>query len=227
MLIHIRSLLSGDIYSQCTALLSEASWTDLPPQSSDYSVVMNASARLQEGAPAVSHLRNLMVGQLERNALFFSAALPRRLYPPVFTREDEYTPEQGSHVDMAIRLLPGTAEQMRADICCTVFLSDPESYEGGELVVEDAHGQHTLKLPAGDAVLYPASRMHRVLPVRSSERITCTLWAESMVREEAHRQTLYDMDISILNLRQTVGDTEAVVRLSACYHNLLRLWATP
>jgi PKHD-type hydroxylase len=225
MLIHIRSLLSAEALSLCQALLVKAPWEGNANSSGTQATMARNNYHVPEGAPELAQLRSVVIDQLQRNALFFSSVLPKRIFPPLFNRYQGEVNSYGSHVDPAIRIFPGTAEQMRADVSCTVFLSEPESYDGGELIIEDTHGHHTIKLAAGDAIVYSASCMHQVLPVMQGERVACVLWAESMVSEEARRKILYDMDISILNLRQTVGDTEAVIRLSASYHNLLRLWS--
>ncbi len=151
----------------------------------------------------------------------------RRVFPPLFNRYDGEANYFGDHVDNAVRTVPGTAEHVRTDISCTLFLTGPQDYEGGELIIEDSFGPRSIKLPAGDAILYPASSVHRVQPVTRGSRTSCFFWIESMVREAEHRRILFDMDVAILNLRQSDGDSAPVVSLTSCYHNLLRLWALP
>jgi PKHD-type hydroxylase len=153
-----------------------------------------------------------------------SAALPARIFPPLFNR---YGGGQafGSHVDNAIRQTPGSGTRIRTDISATLFLASPEEYDGGELVIDDAYGPHSVKLPAGDLVLYPATSLHHVTPVTRGTRLASFFWIQSLVRDDGERTTLFDMDMAIIRLRQQVGDDAAVVALTGVYHNLLRRWA--
>jgi len=159
---------------------------------------------------------------------FFSATLPKRVLPPLFNRYTGATNAYGSHVDQAVRYLPQAgsgAQRMRTDISCTLFLSDPADYDGGELVIETTFGEQRVKLAAGDLVVYPGTSVHRVEPVTRGARLASFFWIESLVRSEAQRRLLYEMDLSLMALRSQLGETPALVQLTGTYHNLLRLWA--
>ena len=181
---------------------------------------------------AIAQKASLLVSQaFSRNPLFVTGALPKRVYPPLFNRYAGAANAFGSHIDNAVRTDARTARHVRTDISCTLFLSDPHSYEGGELVVSDTFGDHSIKLAAGDAVLYPGTSVHHVNPVTEGERLASFFWIESMVRRDDQRRLLYDMDMAILSLRQKnqqtnkqKADADEVVRLTGCYHNLLRMW---
>ena len=164
---------------------------------------------------------------LNRHDVFFSAALPKRVFPPLFNRYAGSANAFGNHVDNAVRFVPGgQAERVRTDISCTLFLSEPDEYDGGELVVEDTFGAQRIKLGAGDMVLYPGTSVHRVEPVTRGARIASFFWVESMVRSDEQRRLLYDMDTHLMRLRGSIGEADpAVVGLTGTYHNLLRLWA--
>jgi len=165
-----------------------------------------------------------VVAALERNPLFISAALPHRVYPPMFNRY-EHGMQFGTHVDGAIRLVPGSGTKLRTDLSATLFLTDPADYDGGELVIEDTHGAHTVKLPAGHMIVYPADSRHQITPVSRGVRIACFFWVQSLVRDGAQRRMLFDLDTAIQQLTATGADESARVRLVGCYHNLLRMWA--
>jgi PKHD-type hydroxylase len=166
----------------------------------------------------------MVLGGLETNALFISAALPNRVYPPLFNRY-EVGMQFGNHVDNAVRLHPADGSKFRTDLSATLFLSGPEEYDGGELLIEDTFGVQQVKLPAGDMVLYPASSLHRVTPVSRGARVASFFWIESMVRDDAERTLLFDMDTTIQRLNATGADEQARLQLTNCYHNLLRKWA--
>lgn len=225
MLLQLKELLTPEAVKRCRQLLDKAGWADGRHTAGTQSAKLKNNRQLPPDAPELPQLRHIVMEHLGKNGLFFSAALPRRVVPPLFNRYDGETNSFGDHVDNALRMPPGTSEYIRTDISCTLFLTDPEAYEGGELVIEDTYGAQSVKLPAGDAVLYPATSLHRVEPVRSGVRTACFFWVESMVREDHLRRILFDMDLAILNLRQSAGDTAPVVSLTATYHNLLRLWA--
>ena len=157
--------------------------------------------------------------------LFASAALPAKVFPPLFNRY-EGGQAFGSHVDNAIRHVRGTAQRIRTDIAATLFFTSPDEYDGGELVVDDTYGPHSVKLSAGHMVLYPATSLHRVTPVTRGSRLASFFWIQSLVRGDAERTLLFDMDMAIIRLRQQVGDNDGVVALTGVYHNLLRRWAT-
>jgi len=164
---------------------------------------------------------------LNRHQMFFSAALPKSVFPPLFNRYGGDANAFGSHVDNAVRFVPGTqGQRVRTDVSCTLFLSEPGEYDGGELIVEDTYGEQRVKLPAGDMVLYPGTSVHRVEPVTRGHRIASFFWVESMVRSDERRRLLFDMDHHLMRLRASVGETEpAVIGLTGTYHNLLRMWA--
>jgi PKHD-type hydroxylase len=193
--------------------------------------VQSAQAKNNEQLPqdcAESRaLQQVVLGALNRNPVFFSAALPRRVFPPLFNRYSGAANAFGSHVDNAVRFIPGSqGERVRTDISATLFLSAPADYDGGELVVEDTYGEQRVKFDAGDMVLYPGTSVHRVEPVTRGARIASFFWIESMVRSDEQRRLLYDMDLHLMRLRQSVGETEpAVIGLTGTYHNLLRRWA--
>jgi PKHD-type hydroxylase len=170
-------------------------------------------------------LRRLVLGALNRNAMFFTSALPLKILPPFFNRYSGETNHYGFHTDNAMRMQPDGSGYVRADVSATLFLSDPEDYEGGVLTVEDTFGSHGIKPKAGSMVVYPSSSIHEVSAVTQGERVACFMFMQSMVRDPGQRRLLYDMDMALLQLRQTVGETDAVVRLTGTYHNLLRQWA--
>jgi PKHD-type hydroxylase len=180
--------------------------------------------QIAEGSPEARSLGETILTALERNALFISAALPQRVFPPLFNR---YEPGMtfGSHVDNAIRQVPGAPLRVRTDLSATLFLSRPEEYEGGELVVDDTYGAHSVKLAAGDLILYPATSLHRVNPVVRGTRLASFFWIQSMVRDDGRRTLLFDLDMAINQAHQAIPNHPAVVALTSCYHNLLRGWA--
>ncbi|RYE71064.1 MAG: Fe2+-dependent dioxygenase, partial [Oxalobacteraceae bacterium] len=181
--------------------------------------------QLPEDADASRAARAIVLDALGRSALFITGALPRKTYPPLFNRYDGASNAFGNHIDNSVRTSPITGAWVRTDLSATLFLSDPAEYDGGELVIEDTFGSQSVKLAAGDLILYPASSVHRVEPVTRGCRLASFFWVESMVRDDAQRRLLFDLDMSILTLRGTDGDTPPVVKLTGCYHNLLRMWA--
>lgn len=185
-----------------------------------------------EGGRITAQARELIVAAISKSPDFMTAALPRRLYPPNFNRYAGESNTFGAHIDNALRSMPSSGGYLRTDLSCTVFLSAPEEYEGGELVVSDPGGEMAYKLPAGSLLLYPATTVHRVNPVTRGERTSCFFWIESMVRRMDQRQILYELDMTIMRLRtrelQSSGkESEESVRLTGTYHNLLRMWAQP
>ncbi len=225
MLLQIPGVLDALALARCRDQLASAPWVDGRVTAGAQSERVKRNLQLPEESAAARALRDLVLDGLAKSALFFSAALPKRIYPPLFNCYTGEANAFGNHVDNAIRNVPGTVERVRTDVSCTVFLADPHEYEGGELVIEDTFGCQRVKLPAGDAILYPSSSVHRVEPVTSGARVASFFWIESMVRETERRRMLLDMDLAIADLRQREGDTAAVVRLTSCYHNLLRMWA--
>jgi PKHD-type hydroxylase len=180
--------------------------------------------QLPENSPAARRLGDIVLTALGLNPLFISAALPARVFPPLFNR---YQGGQafGVHIDNAIRPIPGTPLRLRTDLSATLFLAEPEEYDGGELEVSDTYGSHEVKLPAGHMVLYPAGSLHRVKPVTRGVRLASFFWVQSMVRDDARRSLLFDLDTSIQKIAAIGGDRTPAVELTAVYHNLLRMWA--
>ena len=176
---------------------------------------------MDEATPEAREMGNVIVSALERTPLFMAAALPLRVFPPLFNR---YEPGMafGAHVDNAIRELTSSPLRVRTDLSATLFLSRPEEYDGGELVVDDTYGAHSVKLPAGDMILYPASSLHRVTPVTRGVRLASIFWVQSMVRDDGERSLLFDLDIAISQVSEHASDNPGIVPLTSCYHNLLR-----
>ena len=227
MLLHVREVLNAAELREARAILERAEWTDGRRTAGVQSAQVKNNEQLPQDGEATRALQRLVLAGLNRNMPFFSAALPKRVFPPMFNRYGGAANAFGSHVDNAIRFVPGTqGERVRTDISCTLFLSEPDDYDGGELVVQDTFGEHAVKLPAGDMVLYPGTSVHRVQPVTRGFRIASFFWLESMVRSDEQRRMLYDMDRHLMHLRATVGETDpGVIGLTGLYHNLLRAWA--
>jgi PKHD-type hydroxylase len=226
MLLHIPNLLDNEEVRILREKLEAAgdAWVDGRATAGHQGAKVKRNLQIVEGSAASLELGGVVLRALERNPLFVSAALPNRVYPPLFNRY-EGGMEFGSHVDGALRLLPGSAEKIRTDVSATLFLSAPETYEGGELLVEDQYGLQKAKLPAGDMVLYPATSLHRVTPVTRGARLASFLWVESMVRDDAQRALLFDLDMAIVRLTRDSPGHPSLVSLTGCYHNLLRMWA--
>lgn len=226
MLIHIPEVLSAEQVRQCLRLITRADWTDGRITAGTQSAAVKNNLQLPETSEAARAARTIVQSGLEKSALFFTAALPRHVYPPLFNRYSGTTNVFGSHVDNAVRTHPPTGLRVRTDLSATLFLSAPEDYDGGGLVIDDTFGPRAIKLPAGHMVLYPASSVHRVEPVTRGARIASFFWMESMVRDDAQRRVLFDLDMAILALRGTQGESAPVIQLTNCYHNLLRMWAS-
>lgn len=226
MLLRIPNLLTSEEVQEIRDCIEPATWCSGSITAGTQANQAKNNLQLPEDAPESIAARRVIHKALGRNALFYSAALPKQTFPPLFNRYDGETNAFGSHVDSAIRTSITTKAWVRTDLSITIFLSEPESYDGGELVIEDlASGLQQIKLPAGDAILYPASSVHRVESVTRGCRLASFFWIESMVRVNEQRKLLFDMDMSIISLRETMGDNPATIQLTGCYHNLLRLWA--
>ncbi|MDP2903072.1 MAG: Fe2+-dependent dioxygenase [Methylovulum sp.] len=225
MLIEIPEVLSSQTLQQCRDLLACAPWADGLITAGTQSAQVKNNWQLPEQTQQCQALRSIISDALSQNALFLSAALPKRIFPPLFNRYEGEHNTFGNHIDNAVRHCTLSGQRVRTDLSATVFLSDPDSYEGGELVIEDTYGQHAVKLAAGDMVLYPGSSLHRVEPVTRGARLASFFWIESMVRETERRRLLFEMDMAILELRNTQGDCTPAINLTGCYHNLLRMWA--
>ena len=224
MLLRIERVLSDEQVAHARHVLERASWIDGRVTAGHQSGLVKENRQIKEGTPEARELGDLVLAALERSALFISAALPLRVFPPLFNC---YEPGMhfGAHVDNAIRQIPGTPFRVRTDLSATLFLSRAEDYDGGELVVETANGGQSVKLPAGDLILYPATSLHRVNPVTRGTRFGSFFWIQSMVREESQRALLFDLDMAINKVNQAVPNHPGVVALTCCYHNLLRTWA--
>lgn len=227
MLLPIPNVLSAEQLAHFRARLAGADWADGRITAGHQSAKAKDNAQLPEDSAVARELAAQLLQALSRNATFFSAALPRRIYPPLFNR---YAGGQsfGYHVDNAIRYDRSQGEPpqpVRTDLSATLFLSDPASYDGGELVIEDTFGTQNVKLAAGDLVLYPGTSLHKVLPVTRGERLASFFWIQSIVREDAQRRLMFDLDVSIRQLTQSAPEHPALVRLTGVYHNLLRRWA--
>jgi PKHD-type hydroxylase len=227
MLLHVREVLNADELCEARAILARAAWGDGRVTAGVQSAQAKNNQQLPQDGAETQALQRIVLGGLNRHAVFFSAALPKRVFPPLFNRYGGASNSFGSHVDNAVRFIPGTqGERVRTDVSCTLFLSEPDDYDGGELVVEDTFGAQRVKLPAGDMVLYPGTSVHRVEPVTRGHRIASFFWLESMVRSDEARRLLFDMDSHLMRLRASVGETDpAVIGLTGTYHNLLRMWA--
>jgi PKHD-type hydroxylase len=225
MLLHIPDVLTQAEVRHCREVLDAAEWVDGGATAGFQSIRVKNNAQLAEGSAAARELGEVVLAALNKSPLFASAALPAKVFPPLFNR---YAGGQafGNHVDNAIRQVRGGGLRLRTDISATLFLSAPEEYDGGELVVDDTYGPHSAKLPAGHLVLYPATSLHRVTPVRRGERLASFFWIQSLVRDDAQRTLLFDMDLAIIRIRGRVGDDASVIALTGIYHNLLRRWAT-
>jgi PKHD-type hydroxylase len=227
VLLHVKQVLNADELREARAILARAPWGDGRVTAGVQSAQMKNNEQLPQDGAETQALQRIVLGGLNRHATFFSAALPRRVFPPLFNRYGGASNSFGDHVDNAVRFIPGTAgERVRTDVSCTLFLSEPDAYDGGELTVDDTFGAQRIKLPAGDMVLYPGTSVHRVEPVTRGHRVASFFWIESMVRSDEARRLLFEMDTHLMRLRTTVGETDAaVIGLTGTYHNLLRMWA--
>jgi PKHD-type hydroxylase len=223
MMLHIPGVLTPQQLTHFRTRLGETDWVDGRQSVGSQGAQVKRNRQLAEGSPPALELGAIVSAALMAHPLFFSGVLPLRILPPYFNGYaggEHY----GPHVDGAIRAQRGGAA-VRADVSCTVFLSEPDEYEGGELSVTDAYGIHEVKLPAGDAIVYPSTSVHQVLPVTSGERLASFLWVQSMVRDDWQRAMLFELDANIQALRARHGDGAELVGLTGHYHNLLRMWA--
>jgi len=224
-MLHLEQLLLPEELARAQALLGDdAPWLDGRRSAGAQAGQVKHNQQLAQDSQASRELQPLILAALQRDALFASAALPRRILPPLFNRYAAPGQHYGAHIDSAILPLPG-GQRMRGDLSCTVFLSDPESYEGGELRIQDGLGSRGVKLAAGDALLYPASTVHEVTPVTRGVRLAAFFWIESLVRSAEQRSVLFDLDMNLLRLRARHGESAETVALTGTYHNLLRMWA--
>ena len=218
--------MNPDVASDFRARLEAAQWIDGRVTAGHQSALAKDNLQLAESDPLARELGARVLDALARNPTFFAGAMPRRIYPPLFNRY-EGGQSFGVHVDNAIRYDRTTqpATPVRTDLSATLFLSDLDDYDGGELEIEDTFGSHRVRLPAGDLVLYPGTSLHRVLPVTRGARIAAFFWIQSLVRSDAQRRLLFDLDVSIQQLTQKLPGAPELVQLTGVYHNLLREWS--
>jgi PKHD-type hydroxylase len=226
MLLHVGQVLTPEELAGMRKTLAGVPWGDGRATSGVQSAHAKNNEQLAQGLPELPGLQQTVLTALNRHAMFFSAALPRRILPPMFNRYSGATNAFGNHIDNAIRYVPGRqGERVRTDISCTLFLAEPDEYDGGELVVEDTYGVHKVKLPPGHLVLYPSTSLHHVRPVTRGARIASFFWIQSMVKDDGERSLLFDLDLAIQHLGQDHPDHPSAVQLTGVYHNLLRRWA--
>ncbi|AYC34286.1 Fe2+-dependent dioxygenase [Pseudomonas cavernae] len=225
MMVHIPKVLTPEQVTDCRRLLQQAQWIDGKATAGFQSALAKDNLQLPEDSPEGRQMGELILQALGRNPLFISAALPSKVFPPLFNC---YQGGQsfGLHVDNAVREVRSTGERIRTDLSATLFFTHPDEYNGGELLVEDTYGTHSVKLAAGDLILYPSTSLHRVNPVTRGARVCSFFWLQSMVRDDGQRSLLFDLDSSIQQLNRELGAGHASsVQLTGVYHNLLRRWA--
>ena len=224
MLLHIPDVLSATEVAEMRPKLDDAEWVDGRVTAGHQSARVKYNQQLPETHPIAEEIGDAILTALQRNPLFIAAALPLRVFPPLFNRYsggDSF----GSHVDNSIRQMSTTGHRIRTDLSATLFLSAPEDYDGGELAVEDTYGVHTVKLPAGHLLLYPSTSLHQVRPVTRGARVASFFWIQSMVRDDGERTLLFDLDSAIQRINQEQPDHASALQLTGIYHNLLRRWA--
>jgi PKHD-type hydroxylase len=228
MLLQIPDILTREQVAEAKQILGKAEWIDGRVTAGHQSAQTKDNLQIAEGSPAWRELGEMILKALGQNPLFLSAALPLHVFPPLFNR---YSGGQsfGTHVDNAIRQVPGSPHRIRTDISATLFLAEPDEYDGGELSIEDTYGVHRIKLPAGHMVLYPATSLHHVTPVTRGARVCSFFWIQSMLRDDGQRSLLFDLDLAIQRLGRDLPDQPAAkqtaVQLTGVYHNLLRQWS--
>jgi PKHD-type hydroxylase len=224
MIVQVPNVLNAEQIARCREGMNRANWIDGRVTAGYQSAVVKNNRQLAENSSEARELGDMIVTALEKSPLFITAALPLRVFPPLFNRY-EGGEKFGAHLDNSIRQIPGTPYRIRTDISATLFLNAPEDYDGGELVIDDVYGAHSVKLPAGDMVVYPASSLHHVNPVTRGVRLASFFWVQSMVRDDGQRTLLFDLDVAINKVNQAIPNHGAVVELTNCYHNLLRRFA--
>jgi PKHD-type hydroxylase len=224
MLLSIPDVLTAGEVLQARQILEQADWIDGKVTAGHQSGRAKHNMQLPEDSAAARQLGETILSALGQNPLFVASTLPMKVFPPLFSRYGEGQ-SFDTHVDNAIRQITGTGHHIRTDLSATLFLSGPDEYDGGELVVEDTYGTHSVKLPAGHLILYPSTSLHRVLPITRGARMASFFWIQSMVRDDAGRSLLFDLDMAIQRLNRDNPDHPSAVRLTGVYHNLLRRWA--
>jgi PKHD-type hydroxylase len=225
MFLRIANLLNAEQVATVRASLNSESapWVDGRVTAGHQGASVKNNRQLDEASPMARELGNFVLTQLERNALFISAVLPNRVYPPMFNRYAEGM-QFGTHVDGTVRMIPGSAHKLRTDLSATLFLAAPQAYDGGELVVENDFGAQSAKLAAGDMLVYSSTSRHRVNEITRGERLASVFWIQSLIRDDARRAQLFELDGTIQRLTQTGADADSLVRLTAHYHGLLKSW---
>jgi len=227
MLLHIPAVLEPSQVASIRQALDAADWADGRETVGKQGAQVKRNEQLPDASPLKLALGQQILAALDRNPLFFAAALPLRILPPRFNRY-QGGGTYGFHIDGSVMLTTapdGSRQHVRSDVSCTLFLCEPDEYEGGELIISDTYGEHEVKLPAGDMIVYPSSSLHQVRPVTQGARVASFFWVQSMIREDAQRRLLFEMDTSIETLRSTGANAEAIVQLTGVYHNLMRRWA--
>lgn len=224
MLVTIDGILTAEELSRAQTLLGQATWVNGRVTAGAQAAQAKNNQQVAEGDACLPELRQIVMTGLARSPVFRSAAQPLRLVPPLFNRYASAANAYGPHVDSAVHIAPD-GSHVRSDISCTLFLSDPDSYAGGELVIDDVAGRRAVKLKAASIVVYPSGFVHEVMPVTSGERLACFMFIQSAVRSTEHRRLLFDMDMALTQLRNVHGDEPQVIALTGTYHNLLRLWS--
>ncbi|GAB1596471.1 Fe2+-dependent dioxygenase [Lysobacter claricitrinus] len=228
MLLHVPGVLDGATLAEIRRVLGDADWSDGRTTVGPQGAQVKRNEQLPDTSPLRERLSAVVVDAVSRSPLFHAATLPARVFPPRFNRY-RGGGEYGFHVDGSVMAVDATAntpaQQIRSDVSCTLFLNEPDDYDGGELIISDTYGEHEVKLPAGDLIVYPSSSLHRVAPVTRGERLASFFWVQSLVRDDGQRRTLFELDASIQALTETGADREPLVRLTGVYHNLLRRWA--
>jgi PKHD-type hydroxylase len=224
MMLHVPKVLDAGRVAECRRLLENADWSDGKATVGEQGALVKHNRQLPELSPEGRQLGEMILNALARNPLFFSAALPLKTVPPLFNRY-EGGEHYGTHIDGAVRAVPGSSHFIRTDLSSTLFLTEPADYDGGELVVFDTYGAHSVKLPAGDLILYTSGSLHRVNPVTRGARVSSFFWTQSMVSDERQREVLFRLDQNIQQVRAKMGETDETVALAGHYHNLLRMWS--
>lgn len=224
MILSVTDILTPETLAACRAQLEAADWVDGKASAGHQGALVKNNEQLPAEHPVAVEVGHVLLQALSQNPLFMSAALPLNILPPMFNR---YAGGQtfGTHIDGSIRTIPGTGQRIRTDLSCTFFFSEPDEYDGGELIIEDTYGSKSVKLPAGQMVLYPSTSLHRVTPVTRGTRLCSFFWLQSMIRSDQQRSTLFDFDIAIQRFGQEMATHPSVVQLTGIYHNLLRQWA--
>lgn len=224
MLLHIPEVLDSNQVARMRSALEAADWADGRETVGAQGAKVKHNLQLPDASPLREQLGQQVMEALARHPLYHAATLPQQTLPPRFNRYEDGG-QYGFHVDGAVMAMPGGAGQLRSDISCTLFLSEPDSYDGGELIVSDTYGEHDVKLPAGDLVIYPSSSLHRVEAVTRGTRLAAFFWVQSLIRDDSQRGLLFELDASIQRLTESDADAAAVLQLTGIYHNLLRQWA--